>query len=134
MAEGLVCRLKGLAFPIPRPRCLCYGCHRLRCVRDHSHHTAGQLDPQTTASSFNSFFSAVEKFWSLLGQVYLPQRSSVQYPASSHFCISYKSLRNKVKMYHLILSESRKEHEIILSYLLCITSLISTWSLLRKAC
>lgn len=69
--------------------------------------------------------------WSL---GYFKRRSSVQYPASSHFYISHKSLRNKTKTFRLILSESRKVQEIILSYLSCITSLISTWSLLWKAC
>lgn len=74
LAEGLVCQPKGLAFPVPRLRCVRDGRHWLRgvCDRDHSHHAAGRLDPQNAASSFNTFLSAVEVFQSLSGRVYLP--------------------------------------------------------------
>ena len=67
-AEGLVCGLRGLAFPTPRPRCVC----------ESSHHAAGRLDPQTAASSFNTFLSAVENFWSLSGRVHLTCHTTPQ--------------------------------------------------------
>lgn len=64
---------------------------------------------------------------------YFQRRSSVQYPTGWHFCISLKSLRNKIKPFHLIWSESKKEHEIIFYDLSSIVSLISIWLLLWNA-